>query len=72
MTDVIDRASDAETFLREAAIAHARLDYDAPAAQFCRGCGESIPEERRRAVPGVSLCIDCARAFEQRERGFKP
>lgn len=25
----------------------------------CAECGEPIPEARRRAVPGVKLCIDC-------------
>lgn len=27
--------------------------------QECEDCGESIPEARRRAVPGVRLCIEC-------------
>ena len=26
----------------------------------CAECGEDIPEARRRAIPGVKLCIDCA------------
>jgi len=26
----------------------------------CAECGEEIPEARRRALPGVKLCIDCA------------
>ncbi|MFO7858049.1 MAG: DksA/TraR family C4-type zinc finger protein [Ectothiorhodospiraceae bacterium] len=25
----------------------------------CLECGEPIPEARRRAVPGVSLCVEC-------------
>ncbi|MEX2500304.1 MAG: DksA/TraR family C4-type zinc finger protein [Wenzhouxiangellaceae bacterium] len=25
----------------------------------CEACGEPIPEARRRAVPGVRLCIAC-------------
>ncbi|MBL3562971.1 DksA/TraR family C4-type zinc finger protein [Rhodovulum sulfidophilum] len=25
----------------------------------CAECGEPIPEARRRALPGVKLCIDC-------------
>lgn len=33
----------------------------------CAECEEPIPEERRRAVPGVRLCIDC-----QRERDAAP
>ncbi|MDE8557326.1 TraR/DksA C4-type zinc finger protein [Pantoea vagans] len=26
---------------------------------FCLSCGEAIPELRRRALPGVSLCVTC-------------
>ncbi len=26
----------------------------------CAECDEEIPEARRKAVPGVKLCIDCA------------
>ncbi|MDU8914129.1 DksA/TraR family C4-type zinc finger protein [Aestuariicoccus sp. MJ-SS9] len=26
----------------------------------CADCGEPIPEARRKALPGVKLCIDCA------------
>lgn len=26
---------------------------------FCEECGERIPEGRRRAVPGVRLCVPC-------------
>lgn len=25
----------------------------------CAECGETIPEKRRQALPGVKLCIDC-------------
>lgn len=33
----------------------------------CALCDEPIPEARRKAVPGVRLCIDC-----QRERDARP
>lgn len=33
----------------------------------CAECGEPIPEARRRAIPGVKLCIDC-----QGERDARP
>jgi phage/conjugal plasmid C-4 type zinc finger TraR family protein len=33
----------------------------------CAECEESIPEARRRAIPGVKLCIDC-----QLERDARP
>lgn len=34
------------------------------------GCGEMIPDARRRAVPGTRLCIDCATTAERRERSI--
>lgn len=33
----------------------------------CAECDEQIPEARRQAVPGVTLCIDC-----QQERDGRP
>lgn len=33
----------------------------------CAECEEPIPEARRRAIPGVTLCIEC-----QRERDARP
>ena len=27
--------------------------------RFCAECEEEIPEARRKALPGVKLCIDC-------------
>ena len=33
----------------------------------CAECDEEIPEARRRALPGVKLCIDC-----QQERDARP
>lgn len=32
----------------------------------CAECGEPIPEARRRAIPGVKLCIDCQSARDAR------
>jgi len=37
----------------------------------CAECDEPIPEARRRAVPGVKLCIDCQQERDgvARQRG---
>lgn len=32
----------------------------------CADCGEPIPEARRRALPGVKLCIDCQSVLDRR------
>lgn len=47
--------------------AHA-VPPNAVSAEWCEDCGNEIPEARRQAVPGVELCIDCARAAEKMER----
>lgn len=31
---------------------------------FCLSCGEEIPEARRRALPGVELCVTCKEISE--------
>ena len=33
----------------------------------CEDCGEAIPEGRRRAVPGVRLCISCQAEHDQQQ-----
>lgn len=47
--------------------AHA-VDPNAVSAEWCEECGAEIPELRRKAIPGVTLCIDCAWSEEQKER----
>ncbi|WP_138470860.1 DksA/TraR family C4-type zinc finger protein [Poseidonocella sp. HB161398] len=34
--------------------------------ETCAECDEAIPEARRRAIPGVKLCIDCQGARDRR------
>lgn len=42
-------------------------------AEFCqaRGCGEEIPEARRRASPGCKYCLACQAQIEKSNRGKK-
>ncbi|HEX6999900.1 MAG TPA: DksA/TraR family C4-type zinc finger protein [Gammaproteobacteria bacterium] len=39
-----------------------------PSLTHCAECGEEIPEARRRAMPGVRLCVSC-QAEQDREAG---
>ena len=32
----------------------------------CAECGEEIPEKRRKALPGVKLCVECAAEHQGR------
>ena len=48
-------------------IARARRNLrQGPGLVFCEECGEQIPEARRRAVPGVRLCIHCQEEADKR------
>ncbi len=35
--------------------------------EFCRECGDPIPQARRKALPGVQLCIDCQEEADAEE-----
>ncbi|MGR3743078.1 MAG: DksA/TraR family C4-type zinc finger protein [Pseudooceanicola nanhaiensis] len=38
----------------------ARRAPEGESLTHCADCDEPIPEARRKAIPGVKLCIDCA------------
>lgn len=55
------------------AVARARLEATrrasaGPSAEFCAECDEPIPEARRKAVPGVRLCVSCQGGQDRRWR----
>ena len=33
----------------------------------CEVCEEAIPEARRKAIPGVRLCVNCQSAHEEKQ-----
>lgn len=41
-----------------------------PGLTHCAECGEPIPQERRRAVPGVRLCLPCQSASDKQDGAF--
>ncbi|RRN55320.1 DksA/TraR family C4-type zinc finger protein [Pseudoxanthomonas sp. SGNA-20] len=49
--------------------ARARLPKG-PSLERCEECDAPIPEARRRAVPGVRLCVTCQAAQDGEETGF--
>jgi phage/conjugal plasmid C-4 type zinc finger TraR family protein len=65
MTDIIDLAAERETeFLFDALQDQSRRaglsgKTIADSASHCIECDEPIPVARRKAVPGVQLCIAC-------------
>ena len=38
----------------------------------CEECDASIPEARRRAMPGVRLCVNCQQAQDESEARASP
>ncbi|WP_233559805.1 TraR/DksA C4-type zinc finger protein [Oleomonas cavernae] len=55
----------AEILSDEALDAHRRRVIG-PEHRWCVDCGEEIPEDRRRAVPGTMRCIECQTRAERR------
>jgi len=54
----------------DAAVMKHRAEQDArkliESLTECNECGETIPQARREAVPGVTMCIHCASLKERR------
>ena len=40
-----------------------------PSLEHCEECEVAIPDARRRAVPGVRLCVSCQSAHDQADAG---
>ena len=45
-------------------LARSRLP-DGESLTHCERCKASIPDERRKAIPGVRLCVQCQSEIEQ-------
>jgi phage/conjugal plasmid C-4 type zinc finger TraR family protein len=43
-----------------------------PGRSQCEECGETIPEARRKAVPGVRLCIGCQAEADAHAQAASP
>ena len=73
MTDISDLASDQEELDRACALRAQQNRAGlvgktaADSATECVDCDEPIPQNRREAMPGCSLCIECQK---QREKTF--
>lgn len=39
-----------------------------PSLESCEECGEDIPEARRKAAPGCTMCIVCQEISEKKKR----
>ena len=41
-----------------------------PSLEACEECGATIPEARRKALPGVRLCVPCQEEQDREEATF--
>ena len=67
MADEADFASEREQIELERRTA-ARVTFSGVSLTECEECGADIPEARQRALPGVRVCVECARVAEQQGR----
>jgi phage/conjugal plasmid C-4 type zinc finger TraR family protein len=65
--DDADLAAEQGERLMSAAVAAASAGLRASPgiSPYCLGCDVEIPEARRRAVPGCTLCIECQLVIEE-------
>lgn len=38
--------------------------------EICEECGDPIPGARRKAIPGVRLCVTCQTELDKKQSGF--
>lgn len=68
MADIIDNASTLEDLQRDAALSMHRLNHSAVSATHCEECGDNLPEARRKAYPGCTMCVECQSNMELRKK----
>ena len=61
----------ADSIEDEVARARSRLPKG-ESLSHCEECGDPIPEARRRALPGVRLCIECQKTEDRLQNVFSP
>lgn len=67
MADKVDIANDYQQQFLDSQIEKQRQKPQVQeSSEFCNECGEMIPDERRKAVPGVDTCVHCRTIQERR------
>lgn len=64
----MDRAQAREEEMRQDALderSRRSPAADGESAAECTECGQAIPAERRKALPGVKTCVECQRDLER-------
>lgn len=68
MPEIIDEANTLEQHIIDIGVKNARINRNAVSATHCFACGELIQKERREAVPGCTMCIDCMEIAERKSK----
>lgn len=66
--DTLDAASELTQQRIEMAVAAHRLNHSAVSATHCVECDEELPEDRRKAYPGCTMCVECQSNMELRKK----
>ncbi|MEG1113150.1 MAG: TraR/DksA C4-type zinc finger protein, partial [Hafnia sp.] len=45
-----------------------RLNHSAVSATHCEECGDRLSNERRKAYPGCTMCVECQGEMELRKK----
>ncbi|AYO54940.1 TraR/DksA C4-type zinc finger protein [Acinetobacter wuhouensis] len=69
MADFADTASEIEQECLQQALQN-RAQFSAHSHFECDECGEEIPEQRR-AIGGVTHCIECQTKLEAKQKHFR-
>ena len=68
MADDVDVASGYQEVLLNATLAN-RVIYEGVSAEGCEKCDTPIPQARRLAIPGCTLCAFCKGKEERNKPG---
>ncbi|QLR23298.1 TraR/DksA C4-type zinc finger protein [Citrobacter sp. RHBSTW-01013] len=63
-----DAASELTQQRIEMAVAAHRLNHSAVSATHCEECGDRLSNERRKAYPGCTMCVECQGEMELRKK----
>lgn len=66
MADECDNAQRTQALYLQTALENRMTRPHGASRHACEECGAIIPEARRRAVPGVRLCIACQEEADAR------
>ncbi|ANR79958.1 hypothetical protein BBB57_17915 [Kosakonia sacchari] len=71
MADAMDHIQQREQEERERHINNARSRISTPSRFICEECDAPIPEARRMAIYGVTLCVTCQQMLELKNKHYR-